>query len=91
MFGFKIYRIQGHSMEPALPAGSFVLATRWFKKIKVSDIVSFKHDDQLFIKRVTEIKNNQLWLLGDNPADSLDSRTFGWVDYKSILGKIIWY
>jgi len=78
-------------MEPALPAGSFMLAKLHPKNIKVHDVVAFKHDGLIFIKRASEIKSDQLWLVGDNPHDSLDSRSFGWIDRKNILSKIIWH
>lgn len=77
-------------MEPALPAGSFVLV-RKTNSVKPDDIIAVKYGDQILIKRITEIKNNQLWLVGDNKNDSYDSRTIGWIDTKNTVGKIIWY
>ncbi len=77
-------------MEPALKAGSFVLVRQRPKNINVDDIVAFKHEGQTFIKRTVEIKNDQLWLVGDNPNDSLDSKRIGWINRENITGKIIW-
>jgi signal peptidase I len=36
------------------------------------------------------IPTNDVYVLGDNRSDSLDSRTFGVVDSKTILGKVIY-
>jgi hypothetical protein len=31
-----------------------------------------------------------MYVLGDNPLTSTDSRVFGWVEGKSVRAKIIW-
>lgn len=90
MFGFKIIKVQGHSMEPALKAGSFALVKK-SQNLKIGDVVLFQADDQQMLKRVSKIEDNLFYLTGDNQNDSLDSRTFGWVAKNKIFGKVIWH
>ncbi|MDR1114987.1 MAG: signal peptidase I [Tannerella sp.] len=66
-----------------------------FKKPKVGDIVVFnnpENTDVLLVKRIAEIKQlgNTLYyyMLGDNAEISRDSRFFGWVPERMIVGKI---
>lgn len=32
--------------------------------------------------------SNELFFLGDNPSESYDSRNYGFVPYKYVLGKV---
>lgn len=90
---FKRVKISGHSMEPAINDGSFLLVNQWaylFAEPKLGDIVVFIKDGEYFCKRITGINNatGEIRVLGDNPADSLDSRKFGTIIRSSIIGKI---
>ena len=54
-------------------------------------IVVFQQNDLLQIKRVHKMeftKDTQilLWMLGDNPAGSTDSRNYGWVNFSQVKG-----
>ena len=86
---FKIFKIQGHSMEPALPAGSFVLVYTWTKNFKPRDIIAFNYDDKILIKRIKNINQNNITVTGDNIKDSLDSIRFGDINIEKIVGKVI--
>lgn len=91
MLGFKIIKIQGHSMEPVLKAGSYALV-KSSDDFQNGDLVLFQIDGYpQMIKRIIETENNMYFLTGDNKNDSLDSRTFGWVPKVNILGKVIWH
>jgi signal peptidase I len=66
-----------------------------FKKPKTGDIVVFNNPENtetLLVKRVAKIeeRNNQFYyyMLGDNAEISRDSRFFGWVTERLIVGKI---
>ena len=87
-------RIIGHSMEPRIKNGELVLLSGipyWFKSPRINDIVAFKDSrDTAMVKRITEIKNGRYFVLGDNKNESLDSRKFGYITKKQIIGKIIY-
>jgi len=74
-------------MLPTLKPGDTVLVWR-FGKPKVGDIV-VANPKGLIIKRVEKIKDGQFFLVGDNSSKSTDSRQFGWVDRKQILGLVL--
>ncbi len=76
-------------MSPFLKPGNKVLISK-FGKIKIGDVVVFKINNIHFIKRISEIKNNQYFVLGDNKKESIDSRKFGWIEKKDIIGKMIY-
>ena len=58
---------------------------------QVGDIVVAQRPDRTnvtIIKRVASVeKDGRLYLLGDNPTSSTDSRSFGLVPPANILGK----
>ncbi len=79
-------------MEPTLKPGTYVLALTGNQlKLKPGDIALYKIGGELQIKRVSKIEHNMYTMTGDNPADSHDSRDFGPVQGKSIIGKVIWH
>ncbi|MEZ4180353.1 MAG: S24/S26 family peptidase [Candidatus Doudnabacteria bacterium] len=88
MFGLKIFRINGHSMEPALKAGSFVLARTKINKILLGDIIVFGYkEDKVMIKRIVKIENDLIFVEGDNKSDSLQIPP---IKKSQITGKVIW-
>ncbi len=79
-------------MEPTFLNGSFLLVSSipyLLIKPKVGDIIAFKKDDKIFIKRIVKINGEKYFVKGDNKNDSLDSRKFGWIEKKEIVGKVI--
>lgn len=85
-----IRRVSGRSMEPALKAGQLVLATRRVKKLKASDVIIFKHKGLEKIKRVNSIAGDDISVIGDNKNHSTDSRSFGPINSKEIIGRVIY-
>jgi len=75
---------------PTLPPQTFVIGLRMFRKIKPGDIVIFTHGGLEKIKRVQRVQNDNLFVVGDSPEDSKDSRHFGEVENTSVLAKVIW-
>lgn len=85
------YRVEGDSMLPLLGHGEQVLVDE-NARIKIGDIViaahPFKKNVEM-IKRVAQTdENGNYFLLGDNPNESTDSRSFGFVKKSGILGKV---
>jgi phage repressor protein C with HTH and peptisase S24 domain len=75
-------------MAPTLPAGKLVVAVR-ARRAKAGDIVILWHDDMRKIKRVQAVRDDRIFVVGDNQA-STDSRDFGWLPQDAILAKLIW-
>lgn len=85
---FMIRRVNGASMHPTLPHGKLVVASR-LKKPRVGDVVIVKHHKVEVLKRVHELKDDQAYLLGDNPEESTDSRHYGWLPIDRIVAVVL--
>jgi nickel-type superoxide dismutase maturation protease len=86
------FHVEGDSMLPALKDGDLVLINP-SADLSVGDIVLAQHpfkQSVKIIKRISEIMANEKYFLsGDNRAESTDSRSFGAVPVKNILGKVM--
>ncbi len=86
----KGFLVEGNSMFPALKEGDAVLINR-SKKVSEGDIVLAKHPFKESVKILKRVKNfdenGDLFLTGDNGDESTDSRTFGAVPLKYLIGK----
>ena len=85
-----IRRIVGHSMIPVLPPGTLVFGIRYYRKLKPGHVVVVNHEGKEKIKRIEKIKDNQIFILGDHPETSTDSRQFGWLGKNQITARIFW-
>jgi type IV secretory pathway protease TraF len=74
-------------MVPVLPPGTLVVGI-FSSKYKPGDVVIIHHDGKEKIKRISEIKDSQIFVLGDHPESSTDSRHFGWIDVENIQVKV---
>jgi len=79
-----IRRIVGNSMEPALRHGKIVLAIRRHR-YRPSDVVIAVTPQREVIKRIFDIKNNVVYLRGDNANASNSYK----VHLSDIKGRII--
>jgi signal peptidase S26 family len=86
----SIREIHGHSMLPVLPPGTLVFGWCWFRSLKPGDIVIFIHEGKEKIKRIGELDDGRIFLLGDHAEASTDSRHFGWLDADAVVAKLIW-
>ena len=86
----EIFRVAGDSMLPALKDGDLVLIDPHADPA-VGDIVLARHpfkQSVKIIKRIAEIlPGEKYFLLSDNPDEGTDSRSFGAISAKDILGK----
>jgi nickel-type superoxide dismutase maturation protease len=88
----KPYLVEGNSMLPTLRDGDAVLVDPK-KKIAEGDVVLANHPYQKSVKILKRVKNftekGDLFLVGDNPEsmESTDSRAFGAVPLKYLIGK----
>ncbi len=76
-------------MLPTLRPGQVVVFTR-SRKPGVGDIVMITHEGLEKIKRIARAEPGRIYVLGDNPAASTDSRTFGWLGEEHIIGVLQW-
>lgn len=76
-------------MAPTLRAGQLVVG-RPARTWNAGDVVIVRHDGLEKIKRIKRREGGLVYLLGDNPAGSTDSRNFGWLPTKDIVAKVIW-
>lgn len=76
-------------MAPSLQPGQLVVG-RTTRELSPGDVVIVSHDGLEKIKRIERQQGDLLYLLGDNPAASTDSRNFGWVQAASIVAKVVW-
>lgn len=83
-------QISGKSMQPALREGQVVAALAWFWRLRPGDVVIIEHNGMEKIKRLKKIRQGEVWLAGDNPGKSTDSRHFGWLPREAVLAKVVY-
>lgn len=93
------------SMEPTLPKGSYIVGLRFYTDLEKGDIIIFRHDGKLLVKRIAAVggeyveRNGEFllvpegcyYVLGDNAGNSLDSRYWNkpFVWEEDIVAKLI--
>lgn len=92
----RIIRVTGESLAPEFHGGDFVLVIKIplpFSKYKIGDTVVFDHPFYGFlIKKIERIAKGgeELHVIGNHPL-STDSRQFGPIHCREIVGKVIWH
>lgn len=82
-------RVVGNSMSPTLTHGQLILASGLIKP-KLNSLVLVSHSGLEKVKRLKKMDKNRVYILGDNPAASSDSKDFGWIPASSIIASVIW-
>jgi nickel-type superoxide dismutase maturation protease len=100
MTGWAIWRwrpvarveVTGQSMGPALLPGDrlLVLRGRRFRRGDVVAVTDPRQPDRTMVKRVADRRGTAVTVLGDNPAASTDSRTFGPVPSSTVRGRAVY-
>ncbi|HSW88146.1 MAG TPA: nickel-type superoxide dismutase maturation protease [Candidatus Saccharimonadales bacterium] len=85
------YTVSGNSMLPKYTSGDTVVAQRILFRLKKNNVVILTHPQtgRLLLKRIKDIKQKKYFVIGDNEKESTDSHSFGWIERKNILGKVI--
>lgn len=82
-------------MVPYAKEGDYAVSTNIFFKIGIGDVLVFRSpvDGTLLIKRVKKLEpsdgGSRFFMEGDNRMRSTDSNSFGSIERKSVLGKVI--
>lgn len=91
----KRFRVSGNSMLPLLKPGEDVLIDRQAYKGKIpqpQDLIVAFHPNKpelKIIKRIAIVNRDcGVFLLGDNPLESTDSRDFGVISLDALYGKV---
>lgn len=101
---FFIGYVPTASMEPTLKTDSIFLGIRIVGSIEVGDIIVFRHDEKLLVKRVAAVDGDVIehngqtltvpedcfYVLGDNTEHSYDSRYWAkpFVALKDVVAKV---
>lgn len=81
-------------MEPTLQAGQSVLLapkTNQDHAPAIGDVVLIRHPEQhelVTVKRLAALRDGELYVVGDNPMASTDSRSYGWVPMANLMGRV---
>ena len=89
---FERVEVSGPSMAPSLQPGDRLLVWRT-RSVRPGDIVAAsdpRRPERSLLKRVVDVGQEGVFLLGDNPEHSTDSRQFGPVPMASVRGKAIY-
>jgi nickel-type superoxide dismutase maturation protease len=84
----RLVVVEGTSMEPALQPGDRLLVVA--RRPRVGDVVALQHDGRVLVKRVAAIDGRHVTVHGDNADASTDSRSFGAVSLRSVLGRAVY-
>ncbi len=76
-------------MSPTLKEGQVVLFSH-ARDYKTGDVVMVYYHGREILKRIKEYRDGSVYLVGDNPDKSTDSREYGWIVDRHIRGKLIW-
>ena len=83
--------VAGRSMEPTLEAGDRLLVARTGPS-KTGDLVALRDPfdrHRVIVKRVAAVHRGELVVRGDNADASVDSRVFGPVPDRDVLGRVV--
>lgn len=92
-----LIRHSGKRSAPRISSQNLQRARRfWTRRVPYGNPSSQNDEGNRFlIKRITKIDpsvdGEKYIVSGDNKKDSLDSRIFGWISKKDILGKVIYF
>ncbi len=92
----RLLKVSGQSLTPGYQEGDFVIIVKiplFLRSYRMGDVVVFNHPLYgKMIKRVQAVsaQSGEVFVTGSHPQ-SLDSRQFGAIRQKSILGKVVWH
>lgn len=89
-FPIRVFRAVDRSMEPSIAEGDYLLVNTWWSMLRPGDVVValHPHTGMYIVKRIRRSSRGGYFLVGDNAAHSIDSRSFGPVSARGIVGKV---
>ena len=92
MIRLRRMTVTGDSMRPAFEPGDRLLVVGpW--PVRAGQVVAFpdpRDPGRLLVRRVGHVGRAGLEVLGDNPAASTDSRHFGPVRRRDLIGRVVY-
>jgi nickel-type superoxide dismutase maturation protease len=85
-----IRQVAGKSMAPRLRPGQLLLASPVYRRLRPGQVVIIEHDGKEKVKRIERIADDGVFVIGDNLSASTDSRHFGWLKRREVVGRVIW-
>ncbi len=91
----SLHRVTGDSMVPTMHDGETIVVNRFayrFFAPQPGDLLVFRDPgtSKLAVKRVTDlVAGSRVYLTGDNPTESVDSRHLGGIATDSIVGRVL--
>jgi phage repressor protein C with HTH and peptisase S24 domain len=88
----KVLRISGESLSPEYRDGDYVVVSSFLRKPVSGDAIVFRNKIYgTMIKQTQSIsESGDVFVIGSHPR-SVDSRRFGSVNRKDVIGKVIWH
>ncbi|HEX7166833.1 MAG TPA: nickel-type superoxide dismutase maturation protease [Acidimicrobiales bacterium] len=84
--------VEGKSMSPSFEQGDRLLVVSgWF--YRPGDVVAVRDPrdrSRILVKRVASSGRDGIFVVGDNPAASTDSRVFGAVPRRLVMGRVVY-
>lgn len=90
MFPIMVRKVQGHSMVPVLPPGTLVYAWRCYRRLKPQKVIIFNRQNRETVKRIDQVDESGIFVLGDHAETSTDSRHYGTIPYESVEAVVFW-
>ncbi|MBI3485442.1 nickel-type superoxide dismutase maturation protease [Candidatus Daviesbacteria bacterium] len=89
------FKVLEESMIPLFYPGDFVLVEKINYLVgnpKIGDLVVLRSpkDGKLLIKKIQKVHDREFFVVGENQKKSIDSRSFGLVDKKDIIGRVFY-
>ena len=82
--------VAGHSMEPALREGDWLLVLPPRRQPRIGEVVVVRdprEPTRLLLKRVAAVRDGEITVMGDRRDHSTDSRYFGDVPLTDVVGR----
>jgi nickel-type superoxide dismutase maturation protease len=85
-------RVEGDSMSPVLQPGDRVLVDPK-ASLEPGDVILARHPFRSSVRILKRLRsfepNGRVFIAGDNPDESTDSRTLGTIKSSDLLGKVV--